>query len=62
MRTKRLTCQHPDRDCPKLKCGYPMPCPHHTVTLSQEGITIPPHRTLTGKQQQRLKELGEAVK
>ena len=22
-------CQKPDRDEPKLKCGYPLPCPYH---------------------------------
>ncbi len=24
-------CQQPDRHEPKLKCGYPMPCIHHSV-------------------------------
>lgn len=28
-----LTCRHPDRDVPKLMCGYPLPCPHHTVII-----------------------------
>lgn len=27
------TCKHPDRDEPRLVCGYPMPCPHHTVVI-----------------------------
>jgi hypothetical protein len=27
------TCKHPDRDVPKLVCGYPLPCPHHTVVI-----------------------------
>ena len=35
-----LTCRHPDRDCPKLMCGHPLPCPHHTVTL--DTTTEPP--------------------
>jgi len=30
---KHLTCRHPDRDSPKLLCGYPLPCPHHTVKI-----------------------------
>lgn len=29
----QLTCQRPDRDAPKLVCGYPLPCPHHTEVL-----------------------------
>lgn len=24
-------CDAPDRHEPRIKCGYPMPCPHHTV-------------------------------
>lgn len=23
-------CTAPDRDVPALRCGYPLPCPHHT--------------------------------
>jgi hypothetical protein len=23
-------CECPDRHNPKIKCGYPLPCPHHT--------------------------------
>ena len=26
-------CEQPDRHEPKLKCGYPLPCPHHTVLV-----------------------------
>lgn len=29
-------CKHPDRHVPKLVCGYPMPCPHHTAVLDVE--------------------------
>ncbi len=28
-----MNCKQPDRDCPKLVCGYPMPCPHHTAII-----------------------------
>lgn len=37
------TCQQPDRDEPKLVCGYPLPCPHHTaiVDLKERTITVP---------------------
>lgn len=28
-----MTCRHPDRDVPKLVCGYPLPCPWHTVVI-----------------------------
>lgn len=38
-----MICEKPDRDEPKLKCGYPMPCPHHTATidLKERTITVP---------------------
>ena len=29
----RMFCDKPDVDEPKLKCGYPIPCPHHTVIM-----------------------------
>ena len=28
-----LTCRHPDRDCAKLMCGRPLPCPFHTAII-----------------------------
>lgn len=33
------TCRHPDRDCPKMMCGHPLPCPDHTVTID---LTVDP--------------------
>lgn len=27
-------CSKPDRDNAKLTCGYPLPCPFHTVIIS----------------------------
>ena len=35
-----MTCRQPDRDCPKLMCGHPLPCPHHTAIL--DTTTEPP--------------------
>jgi hypothetical protein len=32
-RRRAPTCRQPDRDSPKLLCGYPLPCPHHTAIL-----------------------------
>jgi hypothetical protein len=28
-----MKCTAPDRDVPALVCGYPMPCPWHTVLV-----------------------------
>lgn len=30
---KTMRCRKPDRDAPNLRCGYPLPCPYHTVVL-----------------------------
>ncbi len=32
------TCKKPDRDAPRLVCGYPMPCPHHTLVLEEREL------------------------
>lgn len=29
----RTTCNQPDRHEPRIKCGYPLPCPHHTLVV-----------------------------
>lgn len=36
MKPERTHCTQPDRHEPRMKCGYPLPCPHHTFVL--EGI------------------------
>ncbi len=28
---ERRHCNHPDRDNPRIECGYPLPCPYHTI-------------------------------
>ena len=33
MEGERRTCNKPDRDVPSIVCGYPLPCPYHTVTV-----------------------------
>jgi hypothetical protein len=42
---KHPTCQRSDRDQPKLVCGYPLPCPHHTAEIdlgaSPPTVTVP---------------------
>lgn len=30
---RRQFCSAPDRHEPRLRCGYPLPCPWHTVTV-----------------------------
>lgn len=33
-----LICKRPDRDAPKLKCGYPLPCPYHTIVVLEKDL------------------------
>jgi hypothetical protein len=34
-------CRHPDRDVPKLLCGYPLPCPYHTAVIDLTADPVP---------------------
>lgn len=35
----RRTCAQPDRHVPKLVCGYPLPCPHHTLGMPERSAS-----------------------
>jgi len=43
--SEHRTCRSPDHDNPKLLCGYPLPCPWHTVLINADAepatVTIP---------------------
>ncbi len=30
---ERRTCAQPDRHEPRIRCGYPLPCPYHTLVV-----------------------------
>ena len=57
------TCQKPDRDEPGLVCGYPLPCPHHTVVI--DASTMPALVTgaehLPASVRRKLQQIGEAA-
>jgi hypothetical protein len=66
----RMYCDKPDRDWrpnpkrPNAKptpCGYPMPCPWHTLILdlSTGAVTVPAQGTIG--QTRRVREIGEAL-
>lgn len=49
---QKETCTAADRHAPKLTCGYPLPCPHHTVVVViGRGV-----RTITKVQKKRRKK------
>lgn len=31
-------CKKPDRDVAALVCGYPLPCPHHTIVIEESQL------------------------
>jgi hypothetical protein len=41
MTKKTLSCKQPDRDEPRLVCGYPLPCPYHTVIVTETQVRVP---------------------
>jgi len=58
---KSRTCKQPDRDVPALVCGYPLPCPHHTLILQSDGrVRVPPRGNATGSV--RVRRIGKALK
>ena len=57
-----LTCQQPDRDCPGLICGYPLPCPHHTVVIETDGIVTFPPEVPPAKVMSKVIEITEVLK
>jgi hypothetical protein len=62
--TEHRMCQKPDRDVPGIKCGYPLPCPYHTVILNttEEPLRICHTEPLSTLTQQRLLDIGKALK
>lgn len=61
-------CQHPDRDATNLVCGFPLPCPFHTVVadVAKQTVTIPINPdasiTLAAAAAGRLGEVVQALK
>ena len=64
-RHRQTHCNQPDRDVPGIKCGYPLPCPHHTAIMEvgEEAavITIPKHGSAARRGIKRLKQVVRAL-
>lgn len=60
-----LTCKHPDRDCARMMCGYPLPCPWHTATIDTTKdpatITIPVTAEAAWNGRDKLALIGEIL-
>lgn len=61
----RTHCENPDRDCPRLKCGYPLPCPWHTAiideTVRPSTVTIPVTAKAAQCASRRLNEIARVL-
>lgn len=60
----RGMCRRPDRDEPKLLCGRPLPCPHHTCVVDESAVTLP-HGVPSGvkdKAKLRLVQIKKALR
>lgn len=66
MAKKTLTCRQPDRHVSKLLCGYPLPCPWHTVVLDMKKdppvMEVPVTADAAIIKLERLAEIAEALK
>jgi len=60
------TCRRPDRDEPRITCGYPLPCPYHTVVLNldrDKPLVEVPHTVRVGKRVTgRLIEISKTLR
>lgn len=60
-----LYCNQPDRHEPRMKCGYPLPCLWHTITLdisSEPNRIIVPITSASGvKNIKKLKKIAKAL-
>ena len=58
-------CQQPDRDEPRMVCGYPLPCPWHTAvvdaTKAPPTVTVPASNPKAMVAVPRLAQVAEAV-
>lgn len=59
------TCKAPDRDVPKLVCGYPLPCPFHTAMIDLTGplpeVQEPFTAGVSNSTRRALIEIAEAL-
>lgn len=61
-----MKCAHADRHNAKLVCGYPIPCPFHTVMIDATramttDVEIPIARSAVVTNASRLLDIGDAV-
>ena len=62
--TEKTHCSRPDRDSPGILCGYPLPCPYHTVQIDTVGdvvrliVPVSPVPAVNARQLAALKDIA----
>ncbi len=60
-----MNCKQSDHDNPRLQCGYPLPCPFHTVIIDTTKeittVEVPVSRNLSIRQGVLLKDVALAL-
>jgi len=56
-KSKSKYCNKPDRDVPGIQCGYPLPCPYHTVVIEKGNVKIPKNLNLDKDTQDKIYEI-----
>lgn len=54
-----MNCKKPDRDEPRIECGYPLPCPYHTFVID-EVVKVP--LLARPREVKRVKDIAKALK
>jgi hypothetical protein len=55
-----LRCKQPDHDVPGIGCGYPLPCPWHTVIVETRPTRVLSPRYISRRTRRALASIGDA--
>lgn len=59
---ERKYCNQPDRHVPAMKCGYPLPCPWHTVIVDQKTDSILYPSEQSEETKKKVRDIKDALK
>jgi hypothetical protein len=65
MKASNRYCNKPDRDVPGMVCGYPLPCPFHTIVMhldaDRTSIEAPACANVSDAVKAHLLDIGDAI-
>lgn len=65
---QQLSCKSPDRHDARMVCGYPLPCPFHTLVadVREQTVTVPigsgDHITIPAESAGRVGDITKALR